>query len=41
MDSTLCKDCGDLFPYDGQAVDICVKCARARIDNYFRREVAQ
>lgn len=36
MSETLCNDCGDLFPYDGYAVNICKECARKRIDNYFR-----
>lgn len=40
MNETLCKDCGDLFPYDGYAVDLCVKCAKARIDRYFKKVVA-
>ena len=26
MNETLCEDCGELFPYDGYAVTICVKC---------------
>jgi hypothetical protein len=40
MSETLCEDCGELFPYDGDTVNICVKCARARIDRYFRGAVA-
>jgi formylmethanofuran dehydrogenase subunit E len=36
MENVVCEDCGNLFPYDHYAVKICVKCAKARIDRYFR-----
>ena len=40
MSETLCQDCGELFPYDGDAVDLCIECVRARVQRYFGKVVA-
>ena len=38
---TVCVECGGESPlYHGYKVDVCPKCARARIDRYFRGAVA-
>ena len=34
---TICIECGNISAaYQGYKINICAKCAKARIDNYFR-----
>jgi hypothetical protein len=41
MDNTLCLECGGVSPlYHGYKIDLCPKCARERINKYFRGAVA-
>jgi ribosomal protein S27AE len=35
--NTICVECGDIsIAYQGYKINICGKCAKTKIDNYFR-----